>query len=119
MKNKIEENRIPDYEGGPILRKYFGNGELGEYCFQLITIHHIACDTLVGPNGESCGKPAIGTTEYDLAGELMIKGHCSMAHHNAIKTAVEQELKDQGEGRMTAFGINGWGRSSGNLLFRK
>lgn len=119
MKNKKEEWILQYDENGPILRKHFRDNELGEYCYRLVLEKKIVCDTIVGPDGERCGKPAIGTTEYDLAGELMIKGHCSRAHHEAMKTAVNQELREQGQGRMTSFGINGWGRGAGVLFSHK
>jgi hypothetical protein len=92
----------------PIIRENFGPGQLGEYCFSLIQ-QGVTCETIVGPNGQRCGKRAKGTTDFDVLGEATILVHCSEEHHQLIINAVQIELTTAG--RSTVFGRNGFGRA--------
>jgi len=97
-------------------REDFGNGRFGEHCFNLI-MSGIACEAIVGPDGQRCKKQATGTTDFDVLGDPTILGHCSEAHHQAIMSAVRNELEHSG--RSTVFGRNGFGRSAGVLFSRE
>ena len=113
MKNITEDKFIAMSSIGEIKREDFGPGEFGDHCFLLIR-QGITCEAIVGPNGERCAKPAIGTTEFDVLGDPTILGHCSEAHHIKITTAVRHGLELSG--RSTVFGRNGYGRCSGVLF---
>jgi hypothetical protein len=110
MKNKKEVQSV-----GVIKREDFGQGELGDHCFFLIE-HGITCEAIVGLDGERCGEPATGTTDFDVLGDPTILGHCNEEHHWAIKIRVEKELALSG--RNTVVGRNGFGRSAGVLFSR-
>ena len=99
-----------------IHREDFGPGELGDHCFFLIE-HGITCEAIVGLDGERCGEPATGTTDFDVLGDPTILGHCNEEHHWAIKIRVEKELALSG--RNTVVGRNGFGRSAGVLFSPK
>lgn len=113
MKNKQEIRITASESTGGIKRENFGPGEFGEHCYLLIR-HGIPCDAIVGPDGERCGKPATGTTDYDYNGDPTILGHCSEEHHLMIVSGVRKDL--QLIERETVFGRNGFGRNAVQLF---
>lgn len=81
-------------------REYFGPGRAGDIAFEIV-----ASGTKCG----ECEKPAKGTTDVDVIGDLTVIPHCSPAHHRKILEQATQELEMQGH--PTAPGRNGWGRA--------
>ena len=89
-----------------IKRSDFGPGDAGERSWNLIN-NKATCEAIVG--GKKCGLPAIQVLNYDVLGDLECLPICGDEHCQEVRTTIERELESQG--RSTAFGINGWGRS--------
>jgi hypothetical protein len=89
-----------------LTRASFGEGRPGEMAWRLIS-GGATCEALI--KGEPCGKRAIGTTDFDVLGDMDQKPHCSPEHDMLMRKGIAADLHKQG--RNTVFGINGFGRS--------
>lgn len=100
----VEESILVN--GTLVSRVSFGQGYLGRQAWEMIRSGS-SCEARV--DGQLCGKPGVGTTDYDFLGDAEQKVHCGDAHHEFIAQAVLNDLAAQG--RNTVIGRNGNGRS--------
>jgi len=89
-----------------ISREQFGQGKLGDQIWTNIK-KGIGCETTL-ENGEMCKKPAIGTVDYDVIGELDSVYVCGEEHAKQVSTAILNDLHRIG--RDSVLGRNGNGR---------
>lgn len=76
-----------------IKRENFGPGKAGERAYRLISFG-VACETKV--EGETCGKMATGTMDFDVIGEMDMIPVCTEEHWAFVAELVEQSLRNQG-----------------------
>lgn len=86
-------------------RSDFGAGSAGDSAWQIIQ-NGALCEATLETG--VCGLPAVGTTDFDVLGDLTQVPHCSEEHHGRITTGVQATLDKAG--RNTVFGKNGHGR---------
>lgn len=89
------------------LRRQFGKGAAGKLAFRTI-IGGVSCEAIINGQRNSCPQPADRTVDFDVLGGFNFVCSCA-AHEEFIGARI---LADLGrEGRTTALGRNGWGRT--------
>lgn len=92
-------------------RNQFGPGILGQKVFDLIACGNHCERIITNPDGQSviCGKPAVGSLDFDVGGIGDVVLVCSEACFR--KTAEDIIRETNTQGRPTAIGRNGFGRA--------
>ena len=98
-RNNIENMSV---ESTSIDRSKFGPEEAGQSAWELIA-------SVVLCSFEGCERQAVGTTDFDVLGDLTQLPHCSEEHHKELLFQVAYELNVQG--RFISPSKNGWGRA--------
>ncbi len=99
---EVEPNRI-------IKREDFGPGKLGDIAYKTI-ISGAPCETILQEEDNlTCERISDRTVDYDASGDASFITVCSDIHEEMTKARIRRDT--QKSGRITAIGINGFGRA--------
>jgi hypothetical protein len=108
---KAPIRQFVEINGQLIARDQFGNGAFGTRIWNTI-IGGIPCETLL-EDTSICGKPAIGTVDFDVNGDPDSVYICSEDHAHQVSTKILHDLNSHG--RETVLGRNGNGRENAKI----
>ena len=106
------ERMREDGEDVEIARELFGQSQYSEQIYRYV-LGGIPCEAIIDEGDSRCGERSLFSVDYDAPfnGDVDSLLVCGFGHGEEVKRGVDKDLRENANGMITIFGINGFGRA--------